>query len=469
DAPTHRLLDLGILNTIREHLDAHHMSQLTRLASSPTGHYILDTINILPPTVPIPPLPIPPHIRNRIRVHPIPRQMHPTFHKARRLARAHIHAKLYPPSPCTLYTDATPYPHNPAHCVTVLGQHPPPNVTAATILTTNTTTAEEAAIALALAQSPTPQFVLSDSQQAIRNFIRGNISPWPSKFSPTTLHPTPDITLHYRLLRRQYPPPHPHLSQEAAHMLRLLQTHTFPHRTQLIHAHPHLFTTPACPACGALDTHYHSLCECPADPYPPLPSPHLWEQMLRDPEESTQVLGAQLEQHTETNDLFFNAAAILKIAAPTTPSSGLEKEIPASSGSTAIWVGNATWLRWAAITWLELVRLNPAGYSQAITFPPRENEDEDGTRGRDVISAAVQSAGPTVLLARAAMNLATTFTERAWMIDISSRVTPTSRESNQHAPRTSCPTLCLTSLVTLTTSRALAVAAALWASTTPNT
>ncbi|XP_040068567.1 uncharacterized protein LOC115312337, partial [Ixodes scapularis] len=244
--------------------------------------------------------------------------MHPTFHKARRLARANIHAKLYPPSPCTLYTDATPYPHKPAHCVTVLGQHPPPNVTAATILTTNTTTAEEAAIALALAQSPTPQFVLSDSQQAIRNFIRGNISPmafqirtnnppsdtvtllWtpahtgvganemvhdrarelidqaavstaPTRDAPagkpTSLLQYRDITLHYRLLRRQYPPPQPHLSQEAAHMLRLLQTHTFPHRTQLIHTHPHLFTTPACRACGAFDTHYHSLCECLADPY----------------------------------------------------------------------------------------------------------------------------------------------------------------------------------------------------------
>ncbi|XP_040070062.2 uncharacterized protein LOC120842915 [Ixodes scapularis] len=253
--------------------------------------------------------------------------MHPTFHKARRLARANIHAKLYPPSPCTLYTDATPYPHKPAHCVAVLGQHPPPNVTAATILTTNTTTAEEAAIALALAQSPTPQFVLSDSQQAIRNFIRGNISPmafqiltnnppfdtvtllWTPAHTgvganemvhdrarelidraaistaptrdvpagkPTSLLQYRDITLHYRLLRRQYPPPHPHLSQEAAHMLRLLQTHTFPHRTQLIHTHPHLFTRPACPACGAFDTHYHSLCECPADPYPPLPSPHLY-------------------------------------------------------------------------------------------------------------------------------------------------------------------------------------------------
>ncbi|KAG0418740.1 hypothetical protein HPB47_004623 [Ixodes persulcatus] len=53
-APTHHLLDLGIHNTIREHLDAHHMSQLTRLASSPTGRYILNSINILPPTIPIP-------------------------------------------------------------------------------------------------------------------------------------------------------------------------------------------------------------------------------------------------------------------------------------------------------------------------------------------------------------------------------------------------------------------------------
>ncbi|XP_040076992.1 uncharacterized protein LOC115315160, partial [Ixodes scapularis] len=244
--------------------------------------------------------------------------MHPTFHKARRLARANIHAKLYPPSPCTLYTDATPYPHKPARCVTVLGQHPPPNVTAATILTTNTTAAEEAPIALALAQSPTPQFVLSNSQQSIRNFIRGNTSPMAFQIltnnppsdtvtllctpahtgvganemvhdrarelidraavstaptrdtpagKPTFLLQYRDITLHYRLLRRQYPPPHPHLSQEAAHMLRLLQTHTFPHRTQLIHTHPHLFTTPACPACGAFDTRYHSLCECPADPY----------------------------------------------------------------------------------------------------------------------------------------------------------------------------------------------------------
>ncbi|KAG0429233.1 hypothetical protein HPB47_023847 [Ixodes persulcatus] len=32
------------------------------------------------------------------------------------------------------------------------------------------------------------------------------------------------------------------------------------------------------------------------------------------------------------------------------------------------------------MTWLELVRLDPAGYSQAITLPPRENDDEDGLK-----------------------------------------------------------------------------------------
>ncbi|KAG0432216.1 hypothetical protein HPB47_021060 [Ixodes persulcatus] len=276
-------------------IDTHHMSQLTHLASSPTGHYILNFINILPPTSQIPPLPIPPHIHNRIRVYPIPRQMHPTFHASRRPARANTKTKLYPPSPSKLYSDATPYPHKPEHCLTVLGKHPPPNVTAATILTTNTTTTEGAAIALALGQDPTPQFVLSGSQQAIRHFIRGNISPmafrilannppsdtvtllWtPAHTSvcanemvhdrarelidratistaltrdfpagkPTSLLQFGDITLRYRLLRRQYPLPHPHLSQEAAHMLRLLQTHTFPRRTQLVLTHPHLFTTP---------------------------------------------------------------------------------------------------------------------------------------------------------------------------------------------------------------------------------
>ncbi|XP_042148612.1 uncharacterized protein LOC121837158 [Ixodes scapularis] len=110
-----------------------------------------------------------------VTTHQLRRLIH--NHPARRLARANTHAKLYPPSPCTLYTDATPYSHKPAHCVTVRGQQPPPNVTAATILPTNTTTAEGTAIAFALAQSPTPQFVLSDPQQAISNFIRGNISP----------------------------------------------------------------------------------------------------------------------------------------------------------------------------------------------------------------------------------------------------------------------------------------------------
>ncbi|KAG0419027.1 hypothetical protein HPB47_004415 [Ixodes persulcatus] len=237
---------------------AHHMSQLTRFASSRAGHCILNTtINILPSPSQSPHSPF-----------------HRTY-KARRLARANIHAKQYPPSPCTLYIDATPYSHKPAHCVTVLGKHPPPNVMVATILTTNTTMAEEAAIALALAQSPTPQFVLSDSQQAIRNFIphtgvganemvhdrnrelidRAANSTAPTRDAPagkpTSLLQYRDITLHYRSSAANTHPRTPHLFQEAAHMLRSYKTHTFPHRTQLINTHPYLFTTPPVLLAGA--------------------------------------------------------------------------------------------------------------------------------------------------------------------------------------------------------------------------
>lgn len=73
-------------------------------------------------------------------------------------------------------------------------------------------------------------------------------------------------------------------------MWRIIQAHAFPHRKILQHSHPHLFSSPQCPNCGALDTHYHSLCQCPKDPYPPLPTPQAWEQALRSSEVSDQVL-----------------------------------------------------------------------------------------------------------------------------------------------------------------------------------
>lgn len=143
----------------------------------------------------------------------------------------------------------------------------------------------------------TPAHTGVGCNETAHQHARALISRAPVSFTPT--HGIPemshaylltyrDITQHYRLLRRNLPPPHPSLTPPAAHMWRLLQTHTFPHRTLLVHTHPHQFTSPHCPSCGALDTLFHSLCECPRDPFPPFPSPSHWEQALGSSDLATQ-------------------------------------------------------------------------------------------------------------------------------------------------------------------------------------
>lgn len=330
-APTERLLALGLHNTVTELLEAHRTAQITRLSQTPTGRCILERAHLDPPILLDPMATIPLSIRSSIHIKPLPRNMNPAFHIGRRLARARDHLRRYSPSPSVVYVDAAEYPSKPAFGIAVIGTPGADPQASATVLTSTSVTAEEAAIALALTQTPTPLIILSDSQPAIRNYLKGTISSLALQIlrtrppsEPVTLlwtpahtgiggneaahhqaralthragasfTPTPgvpemshsvlltyrDITQHYRLLRRQLPPPHPSLTAEAAHMWRLLQTHSFPHRTLLVHTHPHLFSSPNCPLCDAPDTLYHSLCECPRDPFPPLPSPTLWEQAL---------------------------------------------------------------------------------------------------------------------------------------------------------------------------------------------
>lgn len=85
---------------------------------------------------------------------------------------------------------------------------------------------------------------------------------------------------HNRILCSNLPPPRPSLTPLAEHMWRLLQPHTFPHGTLLAHTHPHQLASPHCPSCGALDTLFPSLCECPRDPFPPFCYPFHWERVL---------------------------------------------------------------------------------------------------------------------------------------------------------------------------------------------
>lgn len=95
-----------------------------------------------------------------------------------------------------------------------------------------------------------------------------------TSFSPTVKNK------HNRILCSNLPPPRPSLTPPAEHMWRLLQPHTFPHGTLLAHTHPHQLASPHCPSCGALDTLFPSLCECPRDPFSPFCYPSHWERVL---------------------------------------------------------------------------------------------------------------------------------------------------------------------------------------------
>ncbi|KAH6937949.1 hypothetical protein HPB50_005461 [Hyalomma asiaticum] len=92
-----------------------------------------------------------------------------------------------------------------------------------------------------------------------------------------------DITLHYRLSRLTFPPPHQSLSQHQQHLWRQLQAHTFLTPARLALFHPGTYS-PACRLCGSSIANYqHIFYSCPAH-LPPaswhLRSPQQWEAAL---------------------------------------------------------------------------------------------------------------------------------------------------------------------------------------------
>lgn len=185
---------------------------------------------------------------------------------------------------------------------------------------------EDAAIALAISQT-NADTVITDSQQACRNFLRGRISKtalnillqkpperkvkiiWTPAHSTlkgnTTAHDIArdlsrqatrgcrletacplvtyqDITWYYKCQRMIYPPGHASLTKEQEHCLRLLQTNTFPHPSKLHLLHPTQYFQ-LCKFCASAGTLYHMVWECSANPKIPRiahPSREQWEKEL---------------------------------------------------------------------------------------------------------------------------------------------------------------------------------------------
>ncbi|XP_042144326.1 uncharacterized protein LOC120837552 [Ixodes scapularis] len=290
---TKNLLLLGIHNTWEELQEAHHISQLERLKLTPTGRATLRKLGYATPSLQDHKERIPLHLRKAIRVAQIPKNMHPVYNKARRIARARTMNTKYGDSPTARYTDASPYPHKPAHAVCVTnaaGQE----MTALTVRTTYTEAAEEIAIALAATTGGDIITVLTDPQAAARAHTHRAITRegTTSLVAPTTdlLINYADILAHYRHDRRKYPAPHPRLSRDEATTLRRLQTNTYPHSTLLHAIYPAQYaaTCNFCPSPGNL---YHQVWECQRTPDltpKPTPSYEQWMACLTSPDPGIQ-------------------------------------------------------------------------------------------------------------------------------------------------------------------------------------
>lgn len=83
-----RLLQLGMHNTLDEIIEAQSTAQLARLSSTKAGREILNTLNLNHMFTPTPCAQLPSHISSKLRVAPMPRNMHPQHNIDRCTARA---------------------------------------------------------------------------------------------------------------------------------------------------------------------------------------------------------------------------------------------------------------------------------------------------------------------------------------------------------------------------------------------
>ncbi|KAH7940850.1 hypothetical protein HPB49_006970 [Dermacentor silvarum] len=266
--------------------------------------------------------------------------MHPEHHAERRADRARQFEKRFSGRPDVTYTDASYHPSKPAMVAAVLAPHRS-WYTACSIRNAETVTAaEEVAIALALAD-PITKVVISDSQQAIRNYDAGRIS----RPASHILHSTPpsstsrlllwapaheslrgnvqvhtlardlscraecrihrpdspdttisrdsllttytDILQYYRLGRCIYPPAHRDLTRREAVQWRKLQTGSFPHPLLYSKIFPQQIT-PRCKHCSAPATLIHMAWTCTHDNTDKTNTPESWESLLRSSEPADQ-------------------------------------------------------------------------------------------------------------------------------------------------------------------------------------
>ncbi|KAM7291914.1 uncharacterized protein ISCGN_025212 [Ixodes scapularis] len=349
---THKLMALGISNTVNELIEATLTAQYERLSLTHAGRAVLQQVGISPTRAAPSYADLAPEYRQSFRIPPIPKRMHPEHHAERRADRARQLEKRFSGRPDVTYTDACYHHPKPAMVAVALAPHRSWH-TACSIRNAETVTvAEEVAIALALTD-PITEVVISDSQQAIRNYDAGRISRHalhilfsapPSSSSclliwapaheslrgnaeahtlarelscraervtrlpafPDTnrsrafmLTTETDILQYYRLGRCTYPPAHRDLTRREAVQWRKLQTGSFPHPLLYNRIFPQQIA-PRCKHCSAPGTLIHMVWTCTHYNADNLNTPETWEPLLRtsEPEDQRRLIQRAVEAAT---------------------------------------------------------------------------------------------------------------------------------------------------------------------------
>lgn len=342
---TVKLLGLGVSNTLDELIEAATVSQHQRLLRSTTGKKIMERLGFEPTECSRPTGSIPKQTRDRLKITPLPKNMHPVFHEGRRQARAvALRARLE--GRCdVLYTDAAEYDRRAAYTAVVVRESGY-LVSCCTCNNATATEAEELAIALAITQKGT-RIIVSDSKSAIRNYDMGRISAAAAKilrqgqvpaeqisliwspahqglkgnekahaiargltFRSTAADSSPppeeplsmgdelktfqEITAHYRYNRKVYPEAAKQLTKKEEILWRKLQTGVFPNPHLYSKWHPDVFN-PHCAHCNSIAGLVHMVWTCPSYNEPSR-NVESWEALLLSPdaEKQRRVIGLAL-------------------------------------------------------------------------------------------------------------------------------------------------------------------------------
>ncbi|XP_037501353.1 uncharacterized protein LOC119375243 [Rhipicephalus sanguineus] len=314
-ASTTRLLRMWVHSTWQEQLEAQRTSQLDRLRLTSTGRSVLAHLGYgeCYTCEADRKVKVPPYLGDSLSIAQVPRNMHPEYHRKRRIARVDTIRRRHQHDSDARYVDAAKYPGKNAYTLSVVNAGGN-ELASATVRVRSSEAAEEAAIALATTTSTDALVIFTDSQSAVRNYTRGRISIEALQILSKSSTPLPytcvvwvpghegneaadtaarghvnrasltasleprlasaaaevetvprtynAILQPYRLARRVYPPPHPKLTKEETTALRRLQSNTYTHGTLLrpIYPTPHAYH---CPICDVPDTLARLILECP--------------------------------------------------------------------------------------------------------------------------------------------------------------------------------------------------------------